>query len=80
MGGMHDSEYANTNNASDWRGGVVPAVKNSEKISIIYSTTQKKVTFFKNDKAVYVGNGFEGDLYLLVQLSTLKKRLLFWNN
>jgi hypothetical protein len=61
---MHDSEYANTNNASDWRGGVVPAVKNSEKISIIYSTTQKKVTFFKNDKAVYVGNGFEGDLYL----------------
>ena len=62
--GMHDSEYANTNNASDWRGGVVPVVKNSEKISIIYSTAQKKVTFFKNDEAVYVGNGFEGDLYL----------------
>ena len=62
--GMHDSEYAKKHNTTDWRSGVVPIIKNSETISIIYSPNEKKITFFKDDKAVYVGSGFEGDLYL----------------
>jgi hypothetical protein len=62
--GMHDSVYAKKNNSSDYRNKVVPVIKSSETISLIYSPSSKKITFYRDDKNIYVGNGFEGDLYL----------------
>ena len=61
--GIHDSEFGKSN-STDWRGGAVPIIKSSETISLIYSSARKKITFYKNKKELYVGNGFEGDLYL----------------
>jgi len=62
--GIHDSQYAKMNNSRDWRDSVVPVVKESETISLIYSPSIKKITFYKDDNNVYEGHGFEGDLHL----------------
>lgn len=73
--GVHDSEYSRRNNKSDWRGGAAsydskpglypyPSLHNSDIISILYSPKKETVTFFKDDKTIYIGKGYSGELYL----------------
>jgi len=62
--GVHDSQFGDRENTSDWRNGIVPTIKSGDKLTIIYEKEKGTIVFRSDKKVVYKGVGFEGDLYL----------------
>tara|TARA_B110000483_G_C18154297_1_gene526763 strand:+ start:360 stop:1640 length:1281 start_codon:yes stop_codon:yes gene_type:complete len=58
--GIHDSSLK----VSDWRNGVVPPLKSSDVLTITYKQDEGTIVFKRGDEILYVGNGYDGDLYL----------------
>ena len=62
--GVHDSQFGDRENTSDWRSGIVPTIKSGDKLTIIYEKEKGTIIFRRDKKVVYKGIGFKGDLYL----------------
>ena len=62
--GVHDSQFGDRENTSDWRNGIVPTIKSRDKLTIIYEKEKGTIIFRGDKKVVYKGIGFKGDLYL----------------
>ena len=58
--GIHDSSLKR----SDWRNGVVPPLKSSDVLTITYKQDEGTIIFKRGDEILYVGYGYDGDLYL----------------
>lgn len=58
--GIHDSSLKR----SDWRNGVVPPLKSSDVLTITYKQDEGTIIFKRDDEILYVGYGYDGDLYL----------------